>query len=72
MEKVIWYLFFLPIPSLLRDGMLKSPAHWRMAIVGKKYCHTSVPLLMLVFLPGMPLPLLGGVRGGGRLGERGS
>lgn len=35
-EKVIWYLFFLPIPSLLRYGMLRSPAHWRMAIGGRE------------------------------------
>ena len=34
-EKVTWYLFFFPIPSLLRDGMLRFPADWRMALGGR-------------------------------------
>lgn len=34
--KVVWYLFFLPVPSLLKDGMLRCPAHGRRAIGGKE------------------------------------
>ena len=57
-KKVVRYLFLLPVPLLSRYGMLRSPAHWRMAVVGERYFYASVPLLMLVCLES-PFSFLG-------------